>query len=593
MCGICGEIRFDGRAPDVSAVARMTDVMAARGPDSAGTWSQGNVAFGHRRLCIIDISARGCQPMVDTELGLTLVFNGCIYNYPQLRTELQDKGYRFFSTADSEVIIKAFHHWGEDCVSHFKGMFAFVIVDIDTGVVTMGRDRLGIKPLYYADQPGGLRFASSIRALIAGGPVDTTIDRIALHHYLSFHAVVPAPHTIYAGVRKLAPGTVRRISPEGAIRERRYWTADFSRDPERANWTPRDWQDALLDSLDVAVQRRMVSDVPVGVLLSGGVDSSLIVALLARAGQRDLATFSIGFDSAGGESGDEYAYSDLMADEFGTDHHKIHIETSRLVPAVPKAIAAMAEPMVSHDCVAFYLLSEEVSKSIKVVQSGQGADEILGGYDWYPPLADVPRDRTTAEYAKVFFDRSHADILDLLQPQYRLAFDPSFELIAAHQSAAGADTSVDAALRTDTLIMLVDDPVKRVDTMTMAWGLEARVPFLDHEFVELAGTCPPELKLSGGGKGVLKEASRSLLPAAIIDRTKGYFPVPGIRHLDGEILDLVTDALTSRAARDRGLFEAGPIDRLLGDPNGIRTTLGSNALWQMALLEMWLQDMEA
>ncbi|GAA4395130.1 N-acetylglutaminylglutamine amidotransferase [Tsukamurella soli] len=593
MCGICGEIRFDGQAPDVSAVARMTDAMAARGPDSAGTWSQGRVAFGHRRLCIIDLSARGCQPMVDTELGLSLVFNGCIYNYPELRKELQGSGYRFFSTADSEVIIKAFHRWGADCVSHFKGMFAFVIVDTDTGAVTMARDRLGIKPLYYADRPSGLRFASSIRALLAGGPVDTTIDRIALHHYLSFHAVVPAPHTIYDGVRKLAPGTVRRIEPDGSIQEHHYWTTEFSRSPERADWSERDWQDALLASLDAAVRRRMVADVPVGVLLSGGVDSSLIVALLARAGQRDLATFSIGFDSAGGESGDEYAYSDLVADEFGTNHHKIHIETSRLVPAVPEAIAAMGEPMVSHDCVAFYLLSQEVSKSIKVVQSGQGADEILGGYDWYPPLAEVPRDRTTAEYAKVFFDRSHTDILDLLQPRYHLPFDPSFELIAAHQSAAGADTSVDAALRTDTLIMLVDDPVKRVDTMTMAWGLEARVPFLDHEFVELAGTCPPGLKLSGGGKGVLKEASRSLLPAAIIDRTKGYFPVPGIRHLHGEMLDMVTDALTSRAAKDRGLFEVAAVDRLLGDPNGIRTTLGSNALWQMALLEMWLQDMEA
>ena len=298
----------------------------------------------------------------------------------------------------------------------------------------------------------------------------------------------------------------------------------------------------------------MVADVPVGVLLSGGIDSSVVVALLAEQGQHGLATYSIGFDSAGGQSGDEYYYSDMVAKAFDTDHHKIHIDNSRLVPAVPKTIAAMSEPMVSHDCVAFYLLSEEVSKSIKVVQSGQGADEILAGYDWYPPLANIAREQTTDAYAKVFFDRDHSDVMSIFAPEYCAAEDVSRQLVFAHQAAPGADTAVDAALRLDTEVMLVDDPVKRVDTMTMAWGLEARVPFLDHDFVELAATCPPELKLESGGKGVLKEASRSLLPAEVIDRTKGYFPVPGIRHLGGEVLDLVRDALTNDAARARGLY---------------------------------------
>ena len=290
-----------------------------------------------------------------------------------------------------------------------------------------------------------------------------------------------------------------------------------------------------MDALRTAVARRMVADVPVGVLLSGGIDSSIVVALLAEQGQHGLATFSIGFDSVGGESGDEYFYSDLIAKTFDTDHHRIHIDCSRLLPAVPKTIAAMSEPMVSHDCVAFYLLSEEVSKSVKVVQSGQGADEILAGYDWYPPLADVAREQTTEAYAKVFFDRGHADVLAIFAPSTRIAGeDPSRQFVKAHQAAPGADTAVDAALRLDTQVMLVDDPVKRVDTMTMAWGLEARVPFLDHDFVELAATCPAELKLAAGGKGVLKDASRALLPSEVIDRTKGYFPVPGIRHLHGD-----------------------------------------------------------
>ena len=596
MCGVCGEIRFDGTAPDISAVGAMTCAMTRRGPDGSGVYAKGNVALGHRRLKIIDLSEHGGQPMVDPELGLAMVFNGCIYNYQDLRKELEGKGYRFFSHADSEVILKAFHAWGPDCVDHLIGMFAFAVVDTDTGTVTLARDRLGIKPLYLAETPGKLRFASSVQALLAGGGIDTSIDRIALHHYFSFHAVVPAPHTIYNGIRKLPPATVRTITRDGRSTERRYWEPVFAPGPARADWDEARWQHELLDSLRTSVRRRMVADVPVGVLLSGGIDSSLVVALLAEQGQHDLATFSIGFDSAAGESGDEYAYSDLVADTFGTDHHKIHIGTDRLLPAVPDTIAAMGEPMVSHDCVAFYLLSEEVSRSIKVVQSGQGADEILGGYSWYPPLASIPRSETTKVYRDAFFDRSHADIARLLNDPYLPAgggnYDPSWEFALAHQSAPGADSAVDAALRLDTTIMLTDDPVKRVDNMTMAWGLEARVPFLDHEFVELAATCPPDLKLAHGGKGVLKEASRSLLPSAVIDRTKGYFPVPGIRHLEGGVLDLVADALHSQSARDRALYRPEAMQRLFADPNGIRTTLDGNELWQVGILELWLQTME-
>jgi asparagine synthase (glutamine-hydrolysing) len=569
----------------------MTDVMVSRGPDSDGIVAHGPVAFGHRRLSIIDLSPCGAQPMVDSDLGLTLVFNGCIYNYKELRTELEAAGYDFFSTADSEVLLKAFHKWGPRCVERFKGMFAFAIVD-RTGVLTLGRDRLGIKPLYVAEAPGVLRFASSVRALIAAGGVNTELDRHALHHYMSFHAVVPAPHTIYQGVRKLPPATVRVIQPDGKYTDTVYWSPDFRRSADRKDWSRKDWQDALIEALRVAVSRRMVADVPVGVLLSGGIDSSVVVALLAEQGQHGLATYSIGFDSAGGQSGDEYYYSDMVAKAFDTNHHKIHIDNSRLVPALPKTVAAMSEPMVSHDCVAFYLLSEEVSKSIKVVQSGQGADEILAGYDWYPPLANIARDQVTDAYAKVFFDRDHADVNAIFAPEYCLDTDVSREFVATHQAAPGADTAVDAALRLDTEVMLVDDPVKRVDTMTMAWGLEARVPFLDHDFVELAATCPPELKLEPSGKGVLKEASRALLPAEVIDRTKGYFPVPGIRHIEGEVFDLVRDALTNEKARSRGLYRQETLDALLKTPNEGRTTLGANSLWQLAVLEMWLQSME-
>ena len=590
MCGIAGEVRFDGARADAASVARMCDTMVPRGPDGNGLFASGRVAFGHRRLKIIDLSERGAQPMADPELGLTVVFNGCIYNYRELRAELTKAGYRFFSESDTEVIGKAYHHWGTACVEHFYGMFAFAIAERDSGTVVLARDRLGIKPLYLAETPGRLRFASTLPALLAAGEVDTSIDPVALHHYLSFHSVVPAPRTILAGVRKLPPATVRVIAADGTGTEHRYWAPSHERRPADAGRTARDWADEVLATLRRAVQRRMVADVPVGVLLSGGIDSSVIVALLAEQGQHGLRTFSVGFEAAGGESGDEFQYSDIVAEHFETDHQKIMVPSAKLLPGVDRAIEAMSEPMVSHDCVAFYLLSGEVSKSVTVVQSGQGADEVFAGYDWYPPLAGVPRERAVDAYCRVFVDRPHADLAAIVEPERLLDDDASRDYVAAHFATPGATATLDAALRLDSSVMLVDDPVKRVDNMTMAWGLEARVPFLDHELVELAAACPPELKLAHGGKGVLKEACRGVVPDSIIDRPKGYFPVPAIRHLSGGFLDRVRDAVTDPAAKARGLIRPDYLERLLAAPNENRTTLGSNALWQVALLEMWLRE---
>ena len=590
MCGIAGEIRFDGSAPDVAAVARITAEMHARGPDGSGVHAGGAVALGHRRLKIIDLTERGAQPMVDPELGLTAVFNGLIYNYRELRAELEAAGHRFFSASDTEVLIKAFRHWGPACVERFLGMFAFAVHDRDTGVLTLGRDRLGIKPLYVAEAPGRLRFASTLPALLRGGGVDTSIDPVALHHYMTFHSVVPAPRTILAGVRKLPPATVRTVAPDGTSSDRVYWRPVHTRRAEDAGMGPGDWRDAVLAALRVAVRRRMVADVPVGVLLSGGLDSALVVALLADEGQTGLKTFSVGFHAAAGESGDEFEYSDLVARRFGTDHQQILVDPARMLPAVDAAIGAMAEPMVSHDCVAFHLLAEDVSKSVTVVQSGQGADEVFAGYSWYPPLAGVPRERAVAAYAGVFADRPHDDLAAILEPEWLLDHDPSRAFVAEQFGAPGADETLDAALRLDSTVMLVDDPVKRVDNMTMAWGLEARVPFLDHELVELAAACPPQLKLAHGGKGVLKDAARGVVPDGIIDRPKGYFPVPAIRHLEGPFLDRVRDAVTDPVAKARGVVRRDWLDAMLADPNTTRTNLGSNALWQVALLEMWLQE---
>jgi asparagine synthase (glutamine-hydrolysing) len=588
MCGICGEIRLDDAPPDLGALNAMNASMVPRGPDGHGAWQQGCLALGHRRLSIIDLSAHGSQPMVDSELGLAVAFNGCIYNYQELRAGLESQGYRFFSHSDTEVILKAFHAWGEDCVHRFRGMFAFAVAERDSGRVTLVRDRLGIKPLYYAELPGAVRFASTLPALLAAGDIDTGIDPVALHHYMHFHAVVPAPHTILRGVRKLPPATIRVIDPDGRQRQRLYWEPVFETPAEDRGLTFADWQDRVLEALRLAVKRRLVADVDVGVLLSGGLDSSLIVGLLAEQGQTGLNTFSVGFETVGAERGDEFQYSDLIAEHYGTRHHKIHVDsTTKLLPELPNCVRAMSEPMVSHDAIGFYLLSQKVAEHVKVVQSGQGADEVFAGYHWYPPMAGSLD--PAADYARSFCDRGHGE--------YRRAVDARFHgedysraFIQGHFARPGAGAPVDKALRIDQLVMLVDDPVKRVDNMTMAWGLEARVPFLDHELVELAARIPDEHKLCDGGKCVLKAVGRRVIPAEVIDRPKGYFPVPALKYLRGEVLDQVRDLVHSDRARQRRLFQRQYVDELLAAPDEHITPLRGSKLWQVALLEMWLQQ---
>src|SRR5690606_33287329 len=301
MCGIAGEIRRNGAPADIAAVARMTDAQARRGPDAQGLRAQGPIAFGHRRLRIIDISDAAEQPMVDSHLGLAIVYNGAIYNYRALRDELITKGYRFYSQGDTELILKAYHAWGPDAVIRFNGMFAFAIHERDSGVVFAARDRLGIKPFYYAEAGGAFRFASTLPALLAGGGIDTRIDPAALHFCPSFLAGVSAPYPVLRGVGKLPPGHTLTVHPDGRRVVARYWELAF--EPSRADAArdERDWQGEVLAAVRRAVERRLVADVPTGVLLSGGLDSSLITGLVHEIAGAPVRTFSIGFDGAGGE----------------------------------------------------------------------------------------------------------------------------------------------------------------------------------------------------------------------------------------------------------------------------------------------------
>ena len=587
MCGISGEIRADGHPADTRVVARMTQQLETRGPDGVGLWASNAVALGHRRLAIIDLSRRGDQPMVDPELGLAVVFNGCIYNHRELRRELERAGYRFFSTSDTEVLLKAYHRWGDQFVDRLIGMFALCIVERDSGRALLARDRLGVKPLYLGRTPGALRFASTLPALLAGGGLDTDIDPVALHHYLTFHAIVPAPRTILTGVEKLPPATVMTIAADGRSEQHEYWRPRFEPDAVQEVFDDDAWLDAVSEALRLAVRRRLVADVPVGVLLSGGLDSSLIVALLRESNQDALSTFSIGFETIGDEEGDEFRYSDQVAARYDTDHHRFRVPTGEVLSALEGAVGAMSEPMVSHDVVAFYLLSQEVARHVKVVQSGQGADEVFAGYHWYQTMASEPED-PVEHYASVFFDRRHADIAEVVSPEYLPDMDVSRRFVADEFARPGADNMLARALRIDSQVMLVDDPVKRVDNMTMAWGLEARVPFLDHELVELAAACPGRLKTAEGGKGILKRIARSVLPAEVIDRPKGYFPVPPLIYLQGPYVELLRDALSAGAAKDRGLFRPEHVEHLLAHANEL-TTLRYNKLWELGLLELWLQ----
>lgn len=589
MCGIGGEFVWGDRRADVAAVGRMLPALARRGPDADGVWASGRVALAHQRLSILDLSQRAHQPMFDPETGLALVFNGAIYNFRVLRTELEHRGHRFFSSGDTEVILRGYAEWGEGVVARLQGMFAFALFDSRAQRILLARDRMGIKPLYLTRSAQGLRFASNPQALLASGGIDTRLDPEALHLLFSLHAVVPAPRTVLSGVRKLQPAHYLLIEADGHEHLECYWRLS-SRRPAFAI-DDAEWVERIEAGLRRAVRRRLeVADVPVGVLLSGGLDSSLLVALAVEEGAQDLRTFTVGFEDQPEEKGSEFEYSQPVADRYATDHHASLIANSEVLRRLPEAVGAMAEPMFGQDAVAFYLLAEQVSQHVKVVQSGQGADEVFGGYFWYPQMAEDRSGDWADRFRRHYFDRDDPEMRELLlqPPAQDISGDWLRESMAALETDR-ADSFLDAVLALDVTTLVVDDPVKRVDNMTMAFGLEARVPFLDHELVEIAAMMPAHLKLGDGGKGVLKRIARGRLPDSVLDRPKGYFPVPALKYVRGPFLDFMRDILGSQAARERGLYRPEYVQRLLAAPDAHFTRIQGSKLWHLALLEYWLQ----
>ncbi|MCY4642779.1 MAG: N-acetylglutaminylglutamine amidotransferase [Gammaproteobacteria bacterium] len=586
MCGICGELRLDGNASGPDTIESMLRALRRRGPDHEGSYFSAALGLGHRRLAVIDLSEQANQPMVDAAAGTVIVFNGTIYNYPQLRRQLIGLGHTFRSTGDTEVILKAYAQWGRSSVSKLSGMFAFAIWDAGRQELFLARDRLGIKPLYYTQGKEFFRFASTSQALLGAGGVDTELDRAGLHHFLSLHGVVPAPGTILQGLKKLPPGHTMRVQAAGNSMVERYW--QLNADRVDADKGEQEWQHDIQAALQLAVERRLrIADVPVGVLLSGGLDSSLLVGLLNQAGVREIQTYSAGFEDQPEERGNEFEYSDAVAGHFATRHHKFYIDNRKVLARLPEAVEHMTEPMVGQDAIAFYLLAEQVSQHVSVVQSGQGADEVFGGYFWYPRM-QAESSFGVESFARHYFDRSHAEMQDTLH-QDLVSDDFTSDSVRQLLHEANTDDFIRAVLHMDVTTLMVDDPVKRVDNMTMAHGLEARVPFLDHELVELAMQLPVRYKLAHGGKHILKNIARGLLPSKVIDREKGYFPVPALKYVRSEFMEFMRGILHSDACMQRGLFQRRYVDTLLANPERYLTPLKGSKLWHLALLEFWLQ----
>ena len=586
MCGICGEIRFDGAVIDQYTKDSMMDAISARGPDNSGHYSNQSIFLGHHRLSIIDTSDKSNQPMVDEQLSLIIVFNGVIYNYVSLRKDLEKRGYIFESSGDTEVILKAYHFYGEKCVEYLDGVFAFCIYDLNNKKTFIARDRFGIKPMYYKINKKYFSFSSSMQSLISKDIGDINQDAINYHFFL--HSVVPAPHTLFDNIFKLKPGHIILINNNGQIENKKYYSID------KLPITTFASEGEIIEAIDYcllnAIRKRLsISDVPVGILLSGGLDSSLIAAIASRHKLAEINTFSIGFQTINQEQGDEFFFSDLVSKNYSTNHNKIKIDTNELFNNLDKVIGSMPEPMSSQDASAFFLLAREVAKKQKVVLSGQGADELFGGYPWYMLMSNEQHTTDIQKFENHYLDRTLDDFKNTISSDYASPNNTTDFIRDSFNVYDPNLTFLDKLLRFDISHLIVDDPIKRVDSMTMAWGLETRVPFLDQELIEMVCSVSSIDKIKNNGKYYLKKLAMNYLAPEVINRKKFHFPVPPLKILDGKILDFTRETLCSKECKDRGILCQKNIRHLLNNPNENYTRLDGNKLWHLAVFERWFQ----
>ena len=610
MCGIAGWI---GRA-DGAALERMRAAIRHRGPDDQGEYVDDRATLIHQRLSIIDIAC-GHQPISSEDGRYTIVFNGEIYNFGQLRDRLVEKGHRFKTQSDTETILHLYEDMGEQCVEQLQGMFAFAIWDNRDRRLFLARDRIGVKPLFYALTPEGLVFASELKAILAHGAVKRELDPVGLDQYLTF-MYVPAPDTIVKGVRKLPPGRTLTWQA-GRESQRVYWRLPSGE--ERGDWaTESDAAMSLGRALEEAVKCRLISEAPLGAYLSGGLDSSVVVGLMARTSQEPVNTFSVGFEERGF---DERPYARLVADTFKTRHRELVVR-HHAQDLLGEIIRSLDEPVADSAAIPTWLMAEVTKPHATVVLTGEGADELFAGYSHYKLLCGFDRlalfspgaalrafshvfgNGTLArglEYVGSLRDRARAYLAlksVFTSREKGALYGGGLSGVVAGEAAdegvrrwlaPGRESYLHQLLRLDLATWLPDDLLVKVDRMTMAHAVEARVPFLDHRVVDLVMRMPPRWKLRGcAGKRVLRAFAARLLPREIVQRRKTGFAVPVGQWAVGEMRELVRDVLGETSVRNRGLFEPRAVAGLLGRER--YTMFQRRQLWTLVCLELWCRE---
>jgi asparagine synthase (glutamine-hydrolysing) len=619
MCGIAGRFNYlTGKPVDRAVLRGMCDLIAHRGPDGADTWTEGAIGLGHRRLAVIDLSPAGRQPMASADGRLQITFNGEIYNFLQLRDQLEAAGHQFHSHSDTEVILAAYREWGIDCLSHLRGMFAFALWDAAERALLVARDRVGKKPLHYLLDRDGIAFASEPKSFLADPAFEARPDLEALSAYLTYQ-YVPSPLSAFEGVRKLPPAHYLLVR-DGKVTIERYWRLSYT---QKRKMSQADAEAELLERLREAVRIRLISDVPLGAFLSGGVDSSTVVALMAEAGNGPVKTFSIGFEE---KEYDELPYARLVARQYATDHHEFIVRPDATA-IFPQLVWHYNEPFADSSAIPTYYLSQLARRHVTVALNGDAGDENFAGYRRYitPSAArrfdNLPAPARSAVAAAVRAlpggpfsttlpgrgthwlrrlsdppERRYGRRMMIFEPELKDALcTPEFTRRSADAGQfltdvferSDAPDFVDALLDVDVNTYLPDCLLVKVDIATMAHGLEGRSPMLDHEFMEFAASLPSDLKLhSGDTKYILKNVARRLIPSETIDRPKKGFGVPLERWFRKELRELTGDLLLDGRLGARGYFRAEVVKRLVEEHwRGERQW--ENQLWSLLMLESW------
>lgn len=630
MCGICGKINLKGEPIDKGLIYEMCSVLSHRGPDDEGLYLDGNIGLGHRRLSIIDL-AGGHQPLSNEDGAIWIVYNGEIYNFLELKAQLLSRGHQFTTLSDTEVIVHAYEEYGFSCVSKFNGMFAFAIWDKRKKILFIARDRLGIKPLYYYLDSEKFLFASELKGILADSSVPRKIDYKGLNNFFTFcHAV--APDTIYSGIKKLLPGHFliyqdgkACLSPNDGrqVRIEEYWDVLNGTEPVHyeSRLSEAEYAEEVYRLLQTSVRRRLISDVPLGVFLSGGIDSSAIVGLMSQMVSQPVNTFSVGFEIGGAYN--ELADAAIVAKHFGTEHHELLVKEANLVELLNKLVYHYDEPFGDAACFPTYLVSEFARKSVKVALSGEGGDELFGGYRRYSAerfsqyyqklptflrdgfirklVSSIPRFRRLkkaiaamsvkepevryASWLVVFSDEMKRELFTAELNELIKELD-SFEVYRKYYNEKDGDL-IDRLLYTDEKTWLVDTYLEKVDKASMAVSLEARVPFLDHQLVEFAATIPSKYKIKGFTmKYILKKAMRGLLPESVIKKPKHGFSVPTDPWFRGKLKEYVFEVLFDSQARKRGYFNYPYIEKLYREHLDGKEVYDFH-LWLLLNFELW------